>query len=122
MAERYEPGRLREELGSTAARIEQVTAQLEAYVRQQGRIERDMQELKDTVKQINTALREGNGAGLPVMTRLALLEQRMALSETSTRLSRDWWFKVAGNIATTTIIGIAGVLLAVYLLTKGVKP
>jgi len=113
-----EVSRLSRELHSTALAMQKVMGDLQGSLREQQHMQTDLAEVRQAVQSVNKLLREGDN-GLPLLSRLVLLEKRMDLIEGGIKLGRDWWFKVLGNLTVVVIIAVAGALLTLYVSSRG---
>jgi hypothetical protein len=109
------------QMQATALRLQEVTGNLQSYLYEQGHIKEDVTEVRRVVQSLNQLLREGDPS---LVTRMHMVERELeSLKDAQTR-ARDWWLKVLATVAGAAIITMIGVVLTLYMGTKGgvVKP
>jgi hypothetical protein len=103
------------ELRDLTARLVQAVNSLSNVVIEQRYLKQSIDELKEMVQNITQQLVGEHGLALRIM----LLEQRLQAMELSQKIGRDWWFRLAGNLAVSTIIAVVMAFLALYIGSKG---
>ena len=110
--------RLSQQLRTTTDMVERLTGELRGYLIAQTTLEGNLREIQGAVSQLTRVIRDGDG-GLPLMTRIALIEHRLTIEERTGQSAQEWWWKLALNIGTALILAGGSAALALYL---GKKP
>jgi hypothetical protein len=114
--------RLAQDMQATALRLQEVTSNLQAYLREQTHIQEDVVEVRRLVLSINQLLQEGTGATPSILTRLYVIDKEIDSMKNAQVRARDWWFKLLATLASAAIIGFAGVMLMLYVSAKAPLP
>ena len=128
MTEPYRDTRQVDQLGhdiqETALKLQEMTGNLQSYLREQAHIKEDVVEVRRLVVNISQLLQEGTGAQPSILTRLYVIDREIEGMKTAQARARDWWFKLLATLAAAAIIGLAGVILMLYVSAKSptVKP
>jgi hypothetical protein len=128
MTELYQDARQVDRLGhdiqTTAMKLQEVTSNLQSYLREQAHIQEDVVEVRRLVVNISQLLQEGNASQPSILTRLYVIDREIEGMKTAQARARDWWFKLLATLAAAAIIGLAGVMLMLYVSAKAptVKP
>jgi hypothetical protein len=136
-------GRLSREVNATVINMQRVMSDLQGTLREIVHLQNDLTELRKILTALNQLIREGNGSTLPIITRVLLVEQRLALLEahetfniptlqkigpieqrlllleTSQKSGREWWFRFLGNLAVGLVFAVAGAFLALWVGSRG---
>ena len=111
-----EVARLSDEMNRTVGKLQEVMGQLHGYLREQQYMQKDMEEMRDTVRGINQILREGSPS---IVTKVYILETAVAELKASRSYNKDWWFKLILSLSSAAIIALLGLFLTLYLGAKG---
>jgi broad specificity phosphatase PhoE len=107
------------DLSQLSEQMQGMALNLQTYLSEQGHIKEDVTEVRRVMQSLNELLREGN---LSIVTRLHLVERRLEAIENAQIRSRDWWLKILATVATSAILMAIGLLVTLYVGTKGGKP
>jgi hypothetical protein len=112
---------------STALELQRVMAELKSALREQQHMQSDLADMRQRLQSVDKLLREGDGGVMPLTMRMMLVEtrtsdlaKRLDDYRDSQKIGRDWWMKVLGNLTVGALFAGAGLLLSLYMMSKGV--
>ena len=112
---------LSQQLQATAMRVQEMTGQLQGYVREQQHVQDDVLEIRNLVRSMNQLLNEGDPS---LRTRVFWMEKEIGDIKASKSRTQDWWLKLCATLAGAAILALLGFMLLLYAAQKGgpIKP
>lgn len=116
--------RLSVEMQATALKLQEITSNLQSYLREQGHIQEDVTEVRSLLRSLHQLLMEGSPNNPSLVTQIYYVQEELKGMKAAQLRARDWWLKLVATVAAAAIITLAGVILMLWASGKGgaVKP